>query len=450
MKIQGPLIRETIKTINQRKDQDDNLFWSTDDHIKLASERYNLNIDKISKSKNFIIELKTFLQDYQKEQFINHFQEFIKNEIDLDIALKEHEAHFKHVIDVFFLGYNIITNWKYLLRKFKNAKENTFYEIRQFFFSWFACSLFHDLGYIIEEVKERLLKIKIALSKFGKYRYVFIRKKFRWEKLYKLFELLSNASQISNEHFTQLFWIKHKCTWDHGLISANRYIDMLIEAKEDYDKINPNNDMLFLEWRPNKYATIAMLLHNFKMINFEDLGFECNLHLSCENEYSIISYLLMVCDDIQEWGREKLITNLYKDEGIKEILESIELISCKFEDDKAYLVVNHNLKDIKFNDEYKKIMIQKRLKGIKKSFPVDVKLINYINEDLKELDEYSDVESMPSIILEIKQFQDDIKFITNSSHNNRILNPLNKEDTYYIKVNHTIGNTLFAIVTYRL
>ncbi len=437
MKIQGPLVRETIKNINQREEQNEDHFWFTDLYIKRASEKYNLNIDKISKSKNFIIELEIFLQDYQKEKFIDHFQEFIKNEIDLDIALKKHEAHFKHVIEVFFLGYNIITKWKYLLKKFKNAREKTFYEFRQFFFSWFACSLFHDLGYIIEEVKERLEKIKIALSKFGKYRYIFIRKKFRWENLYNLFKLLSNTSQISIEHFKQLFWIKHKCTWDHGLISANRYIDMLIEAKEDYDKKNPNNDMLFLEWRPNKYATIAMFLHNFKMIDFENLGFECNLHLSCENEYSIISYLLMVCDDIQEWGREKLIAKLYKDEGIKEILESIELTQCQFNDDGAFLVVNHNLKDIIFNDKYEKYMIQKRLKGIKKSFPVDIELNNYMNDDLRELEDKND-------------FDVDIKFITSSSHNDRILNPLNNENSYCIKVNHTIGKKLFAIVTYRL
>lgn len=435
MKPDNNLIERTLQYINEReniKHPHHNKFSLTDSYIKLASTQYDKVEDPLSNAGNFIKKLKDLLQHYEKGKFTSYFRDFIKNEIDLEIALEQHEAHFDHVIQVFFLGFNIITKWKYLVNKYdRNSDESNFYFFRNFFFSWFSTSLFHDHGYLIEEGRERIEKLKKALLKFGKFRYSFELKEIRWEILYKLYCDLPKASNLSLEQFKKLFWIESKGIWDHGLISANKYIEMLEEAKRDYlnsfeDDDLRNKELLFLDWEPNQNSILAMLLHNFKMIKFENFNFNCILKLSCLDDRAIIPYLLMICDDIQEWGREKLLKNLYQNEVLDDILKSIQLIDCKFEANLAIIKLSHRLKNLKKKEDYINLFIEKRLKKLKQNFSVEIKIPKKFHKN------------------------EDLELTTTNSYCKSILLPVSHRDGYVIQVDHSIEAELFATIFYRL
>ena len=422
------LIEKTIKYINQREKKDHphhDIFSLTDYYIKLASMHYEKVKDPLSNARNFIKKLKILLQIYEKGKFTDYFKDFIKNEIDLEIALEQHEAHFDHVIQVFFLGFNIITKWNYLIKKYNNDNDETnFFFFRNFFFSWFTASLFHDHGYLIEKGKERIEKLKNALLKFGKFCYSFKLKKIRWETLHSLYHNLPKVSNLLLEQFKKLFWIENKGIWDHGLISANKYIEMLEEAKRDYlssfkEVDSRNKNLLFLEWEPNQNSILAMLLHNFKMVKFENSTFNCTLNLSCSDERAIIPYILMICDDIQEWGREKLLNSLFQNDELDEILKYIKLIDCNFESTSATIKLRHELKNYEKKEHYENIFIEERLKKIKQKFPVEIQIYKNFNQN-------------------------------ENTYCDNILIPLSHNNGYFIKVDHSIGKELFATIVYKL
>lgn len=428
------LIKRTIENIDKRKSRrriQYDYFSLIDTYIRRAVEEYNKGKSVIISARNFFRRLKNLLQIYQKKNFMKYFNDFIINEIDLDVALKKHEAHFDHVIQVFFLGYNIITKWNYLLEKYDlDEREDNFYFFRNFFFSWFSASLLHDHGYLIEKAERRIEKIRASLDKFGLTCFQFKLKPIRWKFLHNLFNELRNVSRISLDQFKQLFQFKNKdgkLTWDHGLISANHYIEMLEEAKREYLKQNiqeKKEDLIFLEWISNQNSILAMLLHNFKMIKSENLDFHFGLELSCSDSISIIAHILMVCDDIQIWGRKKLLKNLFPNVGVDKILKSIRLLDCKFESDKAYIKVLHQL-----NEGYKKVhyeeIISKKLLKTGSKFPncvflKDEKVLN--NGMLQNLKNQKDI----------------------------ILKPQSNGKAYEIFVDHLINGSFFASVVYKL
>ena len=55
----------------------------------------------------------------------------------------------------------------------------------------------------------------------------------------------------------------------------------------------------YLNWAPNREASLAMALHNFRYKN-------CDLRLSCSNKRTLVPYLLIVSDEVQEWERERV------------------------------------------------------------------------------------------------------------------------------------------------
>lgn len=424
MRPDNSLIKNTIKYIRERTQYyvgKYNPFDLTDYYIELASTRYIKEGNSLSNSRNFILELKSLLDHYEKRKFKKYFIDFIKNEIDLDLSLEHHKSHFDHVIQVFFLGFNIITKWHYLMDKYNSIDdERNFFFFRNFFFSWFSASLFHDYGYLVEKRNERMEKLSNSLSDFGDFSYKFVPSEIRWDFLYRLYLKLPRASKLLLKQFKKLFCIEPKKVWDHGLISANRYIYMLEEAKKDYGM----DDLLFLEWEPNQNSILAMLLHNFKMINFENLDFECNLYLSCSDNRSLIPYLLLICDDIQEWEREKLLNNIYFDEDLSDLLESINLIDCQFGDKSATISLSHKIKDFGRKGDYVNQYIDGRLKNLQGKFPVVIKIEEEFNKD---------------ITLDF-----DNRMVSN------ILTPLPNDIGYKIKVYHSIESKLFATIIYKL
>ena len=279
--------------------------------------------------------------------------------------MPQHIAHYDHVIQVFLLGYNILTNWSYIIEKSNNSSRKSFYQFDSIIFSWLVASYFHDYGYIIEKLHDFFKQFSGDLEEFSEFHIPSIdinpikinynselsRKFFSY--IYKLYKKLPNATNLTESVFNDIFLIlynnweingdktviyKEKCPLDHGIVSAITYLKMLDKAETRFREMD-QTPLKFKKWAANQNAILGIALHNFKEIDFElfkDLQFidsDCKLNLSSRHEKSLIAYLLIICDSIQNWERESRNDNNY----------NIELEYLLVKENKIFLQVIHNI-----------------------------------------------------------------------------------------------------------
>ncbi len=413
----------------------------------------------------FITSLKSLFESFHKNNLIDYFEKkFIDDELVLEAEIK-HESHILHVIRVFLIGYNIITSWSYLADKFKenNNSPQSFFKFSRFCLSWLIASLFHDFGYIIETAHERFRKIN---QQYGDILRDF--KGFKelpeepiglgknWtvaERIHDLYKVKLHKN-LTFEEFKDLFEVKGKSSeikkLDHGLVSAICHIKMIEIAQEQYiTELKKESDKLgyinqdwyeseiqtkFMNSEMNIYACLAMLLHNFHMIPFEQEDKRRNLSLSCCRDAEIIPYLLMICDLVQDWDRQRQDYDIYNNKSDK-INAKKKLDFCKFGDNLAIFQINHILQE-KLNIREYAIKLGKDLLLKQERITMKIKYLYPIDLKGKIV--------LPRALEEKFRFQ---KKPEEQSH--FILKPIEK-DKYKIVLNHAIEGILYYTVTYYL
>ena len=245
------------------------------------------------------------------------------------------------------------------------------------FFSWMAASLLHDIGYDIERAPEEEVfrEDKNAFWDFMTHRATTIDpltfsvtgpgreiiEKYILEDVKKI----HGAPSFSYTEFENLFLssVPNRVEWkryDHGIISAVKYYTEL-------QKLQNNKGGNYLNWPPNRHATLAMALHNFR---YKD----CDLRLSSIHANTFVTYLLIICDEIQEWERERLDVDT---ELPKEIVygrnakKAIELIGINFKEKHAFVILDHKLKDPALKEKYE-IYLDEKVALQKKHYPIRV------------------------------------------------------------------------------
>lgn len=394
---------------------------------------------RIEKVKGFNEGVKRVFSSYEKDIYPTYFNKFIKYEELLEKYLPRHIAHYDHVIQVFLLGYNILTNWSYIIEKSKTTSRDDFFQLDSIMFSWLIAAYFHDYGYIIEKLHDFFKEFTEDLEEFSEFHIPIVdinpikinyddelaQKYFTF--IYNLYNSLPKKSNLSESLLKDIFLIignnwesgsdktiihRKKCPLDHGIVSAITYLKILDKAETRFRE-RDNYPLKFKDWPANQNAILAIALHNFKEINFkllQDLQIinsDCHLNLSSRNEKSLIAYLLIVCDSIQNWEREPLHNEYHKTE-----LEHILI-----EENKMLLQVTHILGEEENKLEY----LQKFLNEIKKlikKLPIKVKF------------ELSDTNDM------IKSKVEDLKKL---EFNENILNlPPNDKNLFLINIKHKI------------
>jgi hypothetical protein len=94
--------------------------------------------------------------------------------------------------------------------------------------------------------------------------------------------------------------------------------------------------------------------------------------LTSTDEQTRLAYLLMVCDEIQEWERERVDADSELSEPIASAVnakKATELVGICFKQNYAYLVVNHELKDHTLEGFYQNYLTQ-RVALQKSHFPI--------------------------------------------------------------------------------
>lgn len=437
------LFFETLANIQYRiykeEDKRSKIFYWIDSYIKKALEKALEASSTKGMAFKFIKALKPLFEMFRKDDLVNHFEsDFIENEIVLEAEIK-HESHILHVIRVFLIGYNIITSWPYLIDKFKNSSHDSFFKFSRFCLSWLMASLFHDFGYIIEKTHERYGIIN------RQYREIL--QGFKGIKslpeepldigenitivrhLYKLYKERLHKNLTLNE-FINLFKVgsSEVRELDHGFVSAICFIEMIEIAQKQYDQGGYRNSK-FIDKEMNIYASLAMLLHNFHMIQFNEDDGRRKLSLNCSNKAEIIPYLLMLCDVVQVWDRTKQnYDNINKESD--NIIAYKKLEFCKFGDNLVIFQINHILQyKSKFSEYANKLGWNFLSKQEKITMEIEYLYPNgeiTIFEDLEEnIRSQKKIEEQPHFIL----------------------NPM-EEDGYKIVLNHLIEGIHYYTIIY--
>jgi len=455
----NPLFQISRSDILERKLFRQQTF--VDRPLLMALERYDIDGSTKSKAIQFISSLAPLWQMYRKESFLPIFQSFIHMELGLEMYSTDYISHANHVIQEFLLGYNILVNCaaikkKYHYRKGRGNSDSTFGDL---FFAWMAASLLHDVGYDIEkspdeeDFRERknvfwdfmtsraTTRDSLTFSPSGPGRRIID------QYLLPYINSLVNDPKLTSVQFEELFitpienkdWVKY----DHGVISAVKY---LVEL----EKLEKSAGGTYLGWEPNIQAAIAMALHNFR---YKDL----TIKLDSSNYRTLIAYLLIVCDEIQEWERERFDSESAGPKDGRHTRKTTELMGITFRDKHCYIVLNHKLKDVSFTQEFENYL-HKKLISLKRDFPVKILSSQSIYEQvrdslIKELKyKYNEssapsehtVKGFKSRLHEALDFQQEIKNIKTEKNLLQPSEPL----MYEIYVDHRIDGDPYLTVVF--
>lgn len=261
--------------------------------------------------------------------------------------IERQRDHFIHSVNVFLLGLAIYTKNKNYRELFQEYVENTKYEKyyknskknfshEEFLYRWGIASLFHDIGYPFEIIGKQLNKfindgvksisnaydveVSIDFKDFDEfnsivrlYPYKFAdeyRDKYERAKILDLFKpteimahKIADDFNFDKEKFKLLtkhlnnfvYYMKENNFIDHGFYSAILVLNSYGSLIQKYGR---NNDYFFY---PIVDSATAILLHNYYNKTLQKDPFDLKL-LECEK--NPIAYLLILCDELQEWNRQ--------------------------------------------------------------------------------------------------------------------------------------------------
>ncbi|WP_458405277.1 RyR domain-containing protein [Methanobrevibacter sp.] len=267
--------------------------------------------------------------------------------------IEKQRDHFIHSVNVFLLGLAIYSQNKNYREAFKayvvNSPYEKYYRIddefshEEFLYRWGVASLFHDIGYPVEIIGKQLNKfindgVKSISNRYGADTAVDFKdfnefntiikikpdfadnytKFYPKAKFLNLFKPTDIMAQKISTDFTNVDVeevSKHldsfvKIMGDSGFIDHGFFSAILVLNSYGYliQKYAKNHDFFFY---PIVDSATAILLHNYYRNVLQKKPFNLPpLH----PRQSPIAYLLILCDELQEWNRQPL--------GVKDKLRS--------------------------------------------------------------------------------------------------------------------------------
>ncbi len=300
--------------------------------IRMCIRAYRNGFSKYEQCRNFL-ETSRFLLKYAG---LDKIEPYVAELLDYEIFLmgvdENYRDHVFHTINVFLFGYYIINQkgvfQNYLYSPFANNSmsctdcnklfnhycpesctnsgtiQSEYYDVVPDRFlrvlynwntAWFLASLFHDIGYPVEkfpQIVQITQKICVKFDFMG-YKYDINPGEINWkEEISELMDCYNvlNGTKLPQDTLTQLssspINAYLQTRYDHGLVGATRILKLL-KAIENGEKV----------WAPYKRAVLAIALHN---IAGDDKN---NLIINAKKDP--LSFLLKICDELQEWGRER-------------------------------------------------------------------------------------------------------------------------------------------------
>ena len=288
--------------------------------------------------KNLISEPNTLLN------LVDVMERYEKNTGEL---IDRQRDHFIHSVNVFLLGLAIYTKNKKYRKAFNKYVKDSQYEKyyghenkevsrEEFLYRWGVAALLHDIGYPFEIVGKQLNKIinegvksisnsysvnvGIDFDDFDEFNsivkidpfdfadnYRKINKRSKILNLFKPTDILAHKIaedfKFDNQKFKLLkrhlnsfvYYMREKNFIDHGFYSAILVLNSYGKLLQKYQK----DDIFF--FYPIVDSASAILLHNYYNKTLQKKPFNLKLLSPKSNP---IAYLLILCDELQEWNRQ--------------------------------------------------------------------------------------------------------------------------------------------------
>ena len=279
-----------------------------------------------------------------------------------DLVEKQRD-HFIHSVNVFLLGLAIYSQNKNYRTVFKQyileSPYEKFYRIdneyshEEFLYRWGVASLFHDIGYPVEIIGKQLTKFMndgvksisssyeadtaIDFKDFNEFNtiikmdsdfadnYTSVYPKSKFLNLFKPTDIMAHkiATDFKNVDVNDV--VKHlnsfvKIMGENGFIDHGFFSSILVLNSYGYliQKYAKNHDFFFY---PIVDSATAILLHNYyrNVLQKEQFGLK-NLNPSD----SPLAYLLILCDELQEWNRKPFGIKDKEKSRVNELLLKID------------------------------------------------------------------------------------------------------------------------------
>ena len=361
------------------------------------SEELKTKSDLVSES-NTLLKLVKIMKDYEDST---------------DKLIEKQRDHFIHSVNVFILGLAIYSqNKKYreiFFKYIKSSKYEKYYKLEdgslsreEFLYRWGIAALFHDIGYPVEIIGKQLTKfiddgiqsisddynVKTAIDfkNFNQFNAIvkedphfadMFRNDFpetNFFDLYKPTDIMAHKISVDlgvnpydlAEHLDNfIYYMGDKGFVDHGFFSSILVLNSYGSLMQKFYQDMPNKYLYF--FYPIVDSASAILLHNYYR-NAMQNDFGLN---QLEPSKSPIAYLLILCDELQEWNRRPI--------GIKDKMRShVNEINIEISDDKFEVdyIIKHGSIGLGFSEE-------------KESF---LRSLLNINAIFRKFDVYTDVE----------------------------------------------------------
>lgn len=260
--------------------------------------------------------------------------------------IERQRDHFIHSVNVFLLGLAIYSQNENYRRAFREYVEESEYEKyyktedgelshEEFLYRWGIASLFHDIGYPFEIIGKQLNKfindgvrsisnaydvnVTIDFKDFNEFNSIVkldydfsddFREDYPESKILNLFkptEIMAHKIRtdfgydrakfkLLLDHLNNFVnYMKKNNFIDHGFYSAILVLNSYGSLIQKYGR---NNSYFFY---PIVDSATAILLHNYYNKTLQEKPF-CEEELVCEK--NPIAYLLILCDELQEWNRQ--------------------------------------------------------------------------------------------------------------------------------------------------
>lgn len=298
-----------------------------------------------SKSTAFAV-FQTFFDAYrisipgQANPFIDLIDVLRNYEEQAAPLIDKQRDHYIHSVNVFLLGLSIYAQNNNIQSAFNDRNLNKTdypfsYDTRheEFFYRWGIASLFHDIGYPIEIIGKQLNKFMNFIIGIDSDQTNHVRLEFE-----NLQELNTIKEVIPKRDFTKSFYDKNVSCGHVDLLtpldllalklhlSLGVNLDQIIRILGDFENFMESSGfidhgffsaLIVLKWygfliqtcgyKPDYFyypvldSASAILLHNFYRNVIMKPPFE---HGSLSAMEHPIAYLLILCDEIQEWNRQ--------------------------------------------------------------------------------------------------------------------------------------------------
>ncbi len=230
-------------------------------------------------------------------------------------VMTEMRGHLEHVIYVYFTGYvlahqipdfrlTVLEGFKrFLGPDYRMEDEEKYWDA--FHLAWLACATLHDTGYCLEVLPDAVEKMRgigghfsfaeldgvIGVVNASGFKSSDAGLRTAWS------DILSTADILYGD--TRRMWIQEhaifkkegKNRFNHGVMSAVRF---LIE----YHKVEPSAKLAPAQKVAFRWASLAMAMHSLKVPGREE-------GVAIIYKDDPLSFLLLLCDEIQVWNRER-------------------------------------------------------------------------------------------------------------------------------------------------